>query len=169
MRDVLIVDDESACWLWRGSLGPTGYGRIAHWNKKWVAHRASYTIFKGPIPKGMYVLHNCHVRNCVNPEHLKLGTQQDNMEDMIALNRQVNLRGGEHGDATLTDEEAGEVLWLCINARHCLTHQQIGERYQTTLYVVDDISSRKSWKHVLPIKPAENWWDESVVGFKRRI
>lgn len=83
-----IVYGLSECWYWRGSLEEFGYGRLQ--SKR--AHRLSWTLFNGEIPKGLYVLHKCDIRNCVNPDHLFLGTQIDNMRDMVKKGRHNNGR-----------------------------------------------------------------------------
>jgi hypothetical protein len=65
------------------------YGVCGIGGRMWKAHRLSYTIFCGAIPKGMNVLHNCDVTLCVNPDHLFLGTQLDNVADMIRKGRKA--------------------------------------------------------------------------------
>ena len=78
----------TGCWFWLGSCGNSGYGktRFTH-SKDMTAHRVSYMGFKGEIPEGMNVLHVCDVRTCVNPEHLFLGTQRENIKDMVTKGR----------------------------------------------------------------------------------
>lgn len=89
----------NGCWLWRGSLDRDGYGsirlglgRIFHETR---AHRIAWRLIKGQIPGSLCVLHSCDVRNCVNPEHLFLGTNADNNRDMILKGR--NARGDKSG------------------------------------------------------------------------
>lgn len=79
------------CWIWTGTCGRNGYGQIARGGThggKALAHRVAYELFVGPIPDGMHVMHKCDTVCCVNPDHLKLGTRSDNMQDMIDKRRQ---------------------------------------------------------------------------------
>lgn len=76
----------SGCWLWIGvDDGDTGYGRFGP--RQHQAHRVSWLLYRGPIPAGLFVLHRCDVPRCVNPTHLFLGTQTDNVRDCIAKGR----------------------------------------------------------------------------------
>lgn len=79
------VDRSADCWLWTGARTPTGYGAL-HGQER-LAPRMAWTLSVGPIPMGLQVLHRCDNPPCVNPDHLWLGTQQDNMADMIAKGR----------------------------------------------------------------------------------
>jgi len=77
------------CWHWMGPDNGKGYGRITYEGRMQMVHRLSYRAFVGEIPEGMYVLHRCDNRACINPEHLWLGTYHDNMQDCIAKGRHV--------------------------------------------------------------------------------
>jgi hypothetical protein len=83
------LDKSGNCWLWTGSINTYGYGTIAVNGKNKMVHRYAYEILKGEIQEGLFVCHKCDVRNCVNPEHLFLGTANDNNQDMISKGRQV--------------------------------------------------------------------------------
>lgn len=71
------------CWFWIATVNNKGYGQL---NGKY-AHRVSYELSNGPIPQGMFVLHSCDVPCCVNPAHLRVGTQKDNMKDAAKRDR----------------------------------------------------------------------------------
>src|SRR5713101_6497677 len=88
--------ERGPCWLWRGFINRTGYGQCSPdvcGGGEQRANRASWRFVNGPIPKGVYVLHHCDVRNCVNPSHLYLGTQEQNMKD--CFERTKPPRAGE--------------------------------------------------------------------------
>lgn len=85
-----IPEPNSGCWLWIGSLLPKGYGcfSTSKGNNE-RAHRFAWRNLKGPIPEGMFVCHKCDTPSCVNPDHLFLGTHQDNMRDRNRKNRHI--------------------------------------------------------------------------------
>lgn len=80
------VDKTETCWLWRGKL-TAGYGSMMVDGKAYRAHRWAYERFVGPIPEGLFACHKCDVRNCVNPDHIFIGTNADNVRDMVAKGR----------------------------------------------------------------------------------
>jgi len=80
------------CWIWIGGVNRYGYGKVMKGNMTTVASRLSYTVFKGDIKEGMFVCHTCDTPSCINPDHLWLGTHQDNMDDMVRKNRQYRSK-----------------------------------------------------------------------------
>src|SRR5690242_10599760 len=90
----------AGCWEWQGSTHASGYGQISICGKPRRAHRVSYLIYRGPIEPGLFVLHRCDNRKCVRPDHLFLGTSQDNVTDMEVKGRarKVCPRGEKNGN-----------------------------------------------------------------------
>lgn len=81
------TEAESGCIEWTGYRDPKGYGRYKTQGGEIIAHRVAYAMHYGGIPEGMHVLHRCDNRACCNPQHLFVGTAQDNMDDMKAKGR----------------------------------------------------------------------------------
>ena len=77
----------SGCWQWPRYRNAKGYGVVIFDGFKFPVHRLSFEHYKGLIPRGMVVMHTCDNRACFNPDHLFLGTQSDNMRDMVAKGR----------------------------------------------------------------------------------
>lgn len=106
------VEKGRGCWLWKADVSTSGYGRfwITGPNARQVqAHRFAYEDVVGPIPEGMWVLHTCDNPPCVRPDHLFLGTQQDNTDDMVAKGRQA--QGDRHGSRLHPERLARGPRW----------------------------------------------------------
>jgi hypothetical protein len=88
------VEKTSACWLWRGALANSGYGRVWFNRTMYQAHRVAYMLSNGQIPDGVDVCHRCDVKICVRPDHLFLGTRLDNMRDAATKGRVA--KGSQH-------------------------------------------------------------------------
>ena len=84
---IRVVEHESGCWLLDGKHS-NQYGSFSVEGKGMSANRASYLLFKGPIPEDTFVCHTCDVNCCVNPQHLFLGSPSDNSKDMVRKGRQ---------------------------------------------------------------------------------
>ena len=101
------VDKKTGCWNWNGADNGRGYGEfsvgVGKNRKRYLAHRVSVEINRGPIAEGLFVCHKCDNRKCVNPDHLFLGTCKDNLMDMAAKGR--STRGTKDSQAKLTDPE----------------------------------------------------------------
>jgi len=100
------VDKSKECWEWQGGRNKQGYGMIQCDGKSAKAHRVSWELLHGKIPEGIKVLHKCDNPPCVNPDHLFLGTQRDNMQDCSKKGRMnpKDQRGEKHACAVLTNE-----------------------------------------------------------------
>lgn len=110
---------ETGCWIWLGSKTQSGkkqYGNFSLKGSSMRAHRASWIIYNGNIPDGMQILHSCDIGICVNPEHLRLGTHQENMQEMVARGRHNNaskgLLGEAHWNTRLSDKQIMEMKRL---------------------------------------------------------
>lgn len=97
------------CWEWKGSRHKQGYGMIRHNGKTIKGHRASWMIHNGPIPPGQVVRHDCDNPPCCNPNHLRLGTQRQNIQDAIDRGIWRKATGERNGNARLTDAQATEI------------------------------------------------------------
>ena len=96
LNNVEIIT-ESGCWIWMLGVDYKGYGivNIPSVRKTIRAHRAAYQEFKGPIPEKMHVLHSCDTPCCCNPNHLRSGTNLDNMRDKCERGRHRNMYSGK--------------------------------------------------------------------------
>jgi hypothetical protein len=108
------------------------------------AHRASYEAFKGPIPDGMHVLHQCDVTECVNPDHLFLGTQLDNVRDMMTKGRakKRGLSGQLNPRSKLTSADI-----IAIRSATG-SDPQIAKEFGVTPSNILAIRHRRTWKHI---------------------
>lgn len=91
-----IKKDKNGCWVWQKSLSKKGYGNLYFNRKTLKAHRESYRLFNGEFDNKLHVLHKCDNPSCVNPEHLFLGTNLDNVEDRVKKGRSANKLNGNH-------------------------------------------------------------------------
>ena len=95
------IISNTGCWEWSRSRNKDGYGHLYCGGRVVSAHRFSWMLFYGPIPKGLCVLHKCDNPTCVNPNHLFLGTQLDNLKDMRAKNRASSNKGNKNPNRKL--------------------------------------------------------------------
>ena len=95
------VKKTKKCWLWKG-YKVTGYGCLYPRKKGMLAHRFSYELHFGKIPKGMLVLHQCDNPPCVNPEHLKAGTYSQNLQEAYDRGLHKMRQGGKYAKSKST-------------------------------------------------------------------
>lgn len=163
------LDQKSGCWLWIGCKGLGGYG---YFDRK-GAHRFSYEHYKGPIHDGLWVLHSCDTRMCVNPDHLHLGTNSDNIREAVARGRHksglgyvrspdhlaeivrrnvsrtglgnMKFVGSNHPNSKLTENNVA-------NIRHMLsigeTISSIAKSFGVSHRSIRFIKNNVTWKHV---------------------
>ena len=133
---------ESGCWLWIGAITSNGYGNMKIKGLQIPAHRFSYKFHYGSIPEGLCVLHKCDVRNCVNPDHLFVGTVTDNNRDCMKKGRRPAPIGERHGGTKLTEKQAKEIKYSSL--RNC----ELAEKYQIGRPAVTQIRNGTNWKYI---------------------
>src|SRR5688572_8849275 len=119
-------EPNTGCWFWTGRTNRDGYGQLHAEDNEFranTAHRFSYLYHKGSL-NGLQVLHTCDVRCCVNPDHLFMGTQVENIADMVSKNRHRKPVGEKSKKAKITQSQATEIKRL----------------YSTGLYIQKDIA-----------------------------
>jgi hypothetical protein len=138
----------SGCHIWTGTTNQHGYGILrANGRKHAKAHRVAWEYASGrPIPDGMVVMHKCDVPCCVNPDHLQIGTQSENLRDMFAKRRGKipNVRGERQGSAKL-DADAVRAIREMDGT---VPRKQIAELFNVDVSNVGLICRRKAWAHV---------------------
>lgn len=132
------------CWEWQGYVNSAGYGKITHKGKTYRAHRLAWQFFHGmEIPDGMVVCHRCDNPRCVNPYHLELGTQADNMTDKAAKGRQH--RGENHPRTAITENQVRQIRAMHNSG---LSTRKIAQRLNVSTSSVGHILRGNSWRHV---------------------
>lgn len=123
---MISPEPNSGCWLWLGYTNRDGYGKFNVGGKIDGAHRVSYREYRGQIPPGYLVLHSCDVASCVNPDHLRLGSDVENAADK-AKRRRVHQK--------ISDQQVAEVR--AATGRY----RDIGEKYKISASLVCRIKS----------------------------
>lgn len=139
------VQKTSGCWLWTGFCMRSGYGKIRRGGKGQgllLAHRLSYEMHHGPIGPRMFVMHTCDNPRCVNPDHLKQGTPQDNMLDMISKGRKVVPIGDGHFSCRL---DAKKVRYIRSSNE---TSVALAEKFGVNPSAISNVRNGITWKHV---------------------
>lgn len=145
------------CWLWTGCKIHHGYGMLntggKHGQNK-LAHRISWELHHSePIPEGMEVLHRCDNPSCVNPAHLFLGTQKDNVADMISKHRspygkcfyKIAACGEANHAHKLTAADVLEIRAACAKGE---TQRSVALRYGVAQSTIGKIANRERWSHI---------------------
>ena len=135
-----VTPHKSGCHHWTGSTMPNGYGQIHVRGQTAYAHRVAWELVNGQIPEGAFVLHACDNRHCVNPAHLRLGTFQDNMDDMTDKLRHAH--GPRNGHAKLTVDQVRLIRFMGG------THDEIAANFGISRASVSLIRAGRTWKYV---------------------
>jgi hypothetical protein len=135
-----ICDIETGCWIWIRCTTEGGYGRFNVDGRRTAAHRFSWRRYRGELPPAMCILHRCDNPACVNPEHLRMGTQEENLIDMVQKER--HARGERHWRALLTGDQA-----RLIKAAGG-TLREVARQYGVSRSAIMDIRRGATWRHL---------------------
>jgi uncharacterized protein (DUF433 family) len=136
------ADPFGGCLLWSGRRNDDGYGLFNRDSYRGLAHRKSYEVARGYIPAGAVVMHSCDVPCCVNPSHLRIGTQLDNIADRVAKNRS----SGGRPKAKLKRADV-----LAIRARYAAGEaiKSIANDYPVNTSNIHAVAFRRTWKDIV--------------------
>lgn len=143
----VFKDPKTNCWDWMGGLRGKGDGAFSINGKTFSAHRISYMLFKGEIEHKLHVLHSCDNPMCVNPDHLSLGTNKDNMQDMVRKGRKNKAKGAENAWAKLIDADVINIR--AIYRYTNITMVNLARIYKITHTTLQKILLGTAWKHVM--------------------
>lgn len=160
------VEVKVDCWEWKGKISSAGYGEMCVKQKHCLTHRLSYEVFNGSIPENTNVCHKCDNKKCLNPEHLWLGTQKENIQDAKNKGRLPDQRGRKHTEETLKklklrphSDRRGEkhhLTKLCNNdvfeirklLEMGLRQSEIAKKFDVNQTVISNIKLKKRWAHI---------------------
>jgi hypothetical protein len=142
---------DNGCWRWNGALDKDGYGDFWYIigkdiRRNFAAHRASWELFKYEIPEGLSVLHKCDNPWCVNPEHLFLGTQLDNIRDRDSKNRWTPRYGEINPMSKLKSFQVSEIKRLLSIGKRNL---DVARKFNISPQTVCGIKKNRSWRQVI--------------------
>ena len=151
------VNFTDTCWLWKGNMTDKGYGNyLISYDpatkrcQRMLVHRFSWTHFNREIPKGMLICHKCDVRNCVNPDHLFLGTHKDNAIDRNSKGRHFIIIGEANGRSKLTQEKADQIRKLHLPNGMCGKHSphstsSISKKFNVSYSTIYRVVKNEAW------------------------
>lgn len=144
------VKKTDGCWLWTAARLPKGYGQIGRRRKLPIsAHKASWILHFGPIPKGLSVLHVCNTPGCVRPDHLVLGTQADNQRHMVLCGR--STKGEINPNSKLTDAQVLEIRRCYIRGKPRVIKGnsfELSKEFGVSQGSILRVARGELWKHV---------------------
>lgn len=130
------IKEEDECWNWLESVDKDGYGRFSYYDRNLHSSKVSLIIHNGKIPKGIYALHKCDNRKCVNPKHLWLGSQQENLED------RDNKGRGNISNFKINVDIATKIREDFLNG---LNKRQLFKKYKISSRIIYSVVSNRTW------------------------
>jgi len=128
-----FVEVQFGCWIWLGPYDWNLYGQCG----TWPAHRASYVIHNGPIPKGKFVCHRCNVPMCVNPKHLYCGTIKNNRHDSLQADRSRSVPRRSLKDWGLKQKDVDVIKW---KVKECMIKKnKVAAEHGISVFVLNNI------------------------------
>lgn len=152
INEKIIFEPNTGCWIWSGSLTACGgYGQISVNGRPKRAHRVTYELYKGAIKNDLLVCHHCDNPACVNPDHLFLGTYQQNTNDMVKKGRtKTNPRFGSHnGNSKLNESVVIEIRRI---ARSGISYKTIGEMFSISPATINQVVNYKTWVNITQVQ-----------------
>ena len=148
-----LTEKTDGCWLWKGRRNRAGYGAITHNNTKWLAHRLAWVLANGvPIEKGVVVRHICDNPQCVNPAHLCLGDQLNNVQDMVSRKRQNFFGRRNHrqvGERNPTAKlTATQVIEIRSRRRQGESLSKLAAEFGISKSYVGNLAACRKWQHL---------------------
>ena len=135
---------KEGCWDWKGAFDKDGYGMFSSgYHRHMKAHRYSYLMHYGDLPKNMLVCHKCDNPKCTNPEHLFLGTYKINATD--AKNKKRTTFGSKNPMSKLTEEQVIEIKKMLLLE---IPGTKIAKKFNVSQISISNIKLNKAWKHV---------------------
>lgn len=143
-RFMAKVVKTDGCWNWSARKTPQGYGRISVGNVNKLAHRVAFELMVGPIGE-LHVLHRCDNPSCVNPKHLWLGTNTENIADKVAKGRVPSFVGSANPRSKLND---ADVIAIRHAAASGVVQAELATQFGVTQAQISSIVRRKAWRHI---------------------
>lgn len=141
-----VAKTEDGCWTWRGSLATGGYGSFGVRYKTYRSNRFAWFIHSGEWPGDKCVLHRCDNRACVRPDHLFLGTRNDNMQDMIRKGRAIHPSGINLGESNPNAKMTAEQVRAFRSAKCSI--RELSRQTGISRYTIAHAIKRRTWAHV---------------------
>lgn len=149
---------DAECWIWRGDRSRFGHGRFLFLGNRTQAHRYAYELTHGPLSDAAILCHKCDVPGCVNPSHMFVGTQKDNIQDSVRKGRwptgrahwcsrmpELVRRGERAGSSKLSEDQVAEIYRLCCAGS---SYTSVAALFGINNTTAAQIHKGKTWNHV---------------------